>query len=741
MDSNTRAYQEIFSGGTAVGTICSAYGNQTVTGGMALDTTISSGGIQALTSGGISLNATITSGGTQSATEGGLLAGRQIIETGGSASGGTLTETTVNGSAVKGEQIVSGTAINLTVAGGGTQSVLSGGTANGVTLDGGALRLAPGALASGTIGGHGSVAVYTDDTFSSVDSSAIIPLGGEEHFSSFTVSGGVLNTPNGFLIDSGGGITVNSGGTMVVGGGVLVTTSGSSLTVSAGGMLSAGSVSTENGGEISMSGGRLAASGGITVRHALTNAYGDVAAGTSLTVGGGATQPGSGKALNLSAGSNIAISGAATVNEISAGGDVDAAGQALSASRIRAGGALTVESVTADSLSAASLSARTNVRISGGGLFLASGGVANSMSIAGTVSASAQGRPALSAETGIEFGDGLFFLVPAGGAVGPCGDGVAVLDASGNPAETVEIGPLPPVEAALKWKYAKNANGWYCAQLALAWHPAFAEEIGNMRLLFADRTDAQGRRTAYLVDPSTVIDPLGTTETYRDVEYRVAPVDLSVFADVAIGSRAVYGVSDATMASSLASVPKAERKICLRVANRDLSTVEPVANKLAILAWDVGDESFFLPLAETMSSVVDGDVAPQPAPQPAPRPLSVAEANLATAFGLAPAAVARGAVTCRIASMGFGADGSAEGTFEIAAEDAGRVVAESGELTPGVKLAVLGAASLGGAFEPLDPAACGVELLSRRPPYAFRVAAPGKNAFFKIRLEAEDLFE
>ena len=308
--------------------------------------------------------------------------------------------------------------------------------------------------------------------------------------------------------------------------------------------------------------------------------------------------------------------------------------------------------MTADSLSAASLSARTNVRISGGGLFLASGGVANSMSIAGTVSASAQGRPALSAETGIEFGDGLFFLVPAGGAVGPCGDGVAVLDASGNPAETVEIGPLPPVEAALKWKYAKNANGWYCAQLALAWHPAFAEEIGNMRLLFADRTDAQGRRTAYLVDPATVIDPLGTTETYRDVEYRVAPVDLSVFADVAIGSRAVYGVSDATMASSLASVPKAERKICLRVANRDLSTVEPVANKLAILAWDVGNESFFLPLAETMSSVVDGDVAPQPAPQPAPRPLSVAEANLATAFGLAPAAVARGAVTCRIASMG-----------------------------------------------------------------------------------------
>jgi hypothetical protein len=34
-----------------------------------------------------------------------------------------------------------------------------------------------------------------------------------------------------------------------------------------------------------------------------------------------------------------------------------------------------------------------------------------------------------------------------------------------------------------------------------------------------------------------------------------------------------------------------------------------------------------------------------------------------------------------------------------------------------------------------------VELLSRKPPYAFRVKAPGDNAFFKVRLEAEDVFE
>ena len=228
------------------------------------------------------------------------------------------------------------------------------------------------------------------------------------------------------------------------------------------------------------------------------------------------------------------------------------------------------------------------------------------------------------------------------------------------------------------------------------------------------------------------------------MEYRVAPVDLTAFAGLADGARAVYGVSDETMDSSLDSVPRAERLICLRVANRDYSTVGRADNKLAILAWKVGGLPRFLPIAETMSSLQDGggvhQPAQQPAQQPAPRPLSVAEANLSAAFGLAPAAVARGAVTCRVSSMSFAEDGSAEGTFAVAAENAGGVVAESGELAGNVTLSVLGAESLGGAFEPLD-ASAGAELLSRKPPYAFRVKAPGKNAFFKVLLDAEDVFE
>ena len=381
-DSNTRGYQEVYEGGTVVGAIFSAYGNQTVTGGMARDTTVTSGGIQAITSSGVSLNATIMSGGTQSATEGGILAGTQTIEAGASASGGTLKEITVDGATYKGVQNVNsgGTANNITVTGGGTQFVLSGGTANGVTLDGGTLSMAGGAIASGTAGGHGRV-IYDGG-------SGQISLGGTNNFSSFTVSGGTLETQNGFHIDSSGGITVNSGGTLIAGGAVTVQTSGSSLTVSGGGTLSAATISTENGGEISMSGGVLQAAGDIAIRHALTNAYGNVSAGGTLTAGGGATQPGSSEQLNLSAGRDIHISGAATVTSLSAGNNISVGGQAVSATNISAGGAIAAGSITAANVSAGgNISASANISadsISAGGTLSAGGNLT-----AGTLALSA----------------------------------------------------------------------------------------------------------------------------------------------------------------------------------------------------------------------------------------------------------------------------------------------------------------------------------------------------------------
>jgi hypothetical protein len=291
------------------------------------------------------------------------------------------------------------------------------------------------------------------------------------------------------------------------------------------------------------------------------------------------------------------------------------------------------------------------------------------------------------------------------------------------------------LEATLRWKYAKNANGWHCAQVAIVWREDYAGAIEDMRLLFSDRTDAQGRLSAYLVDPATVTNALDATEEYEGLVYRAAAIDLGPFAELPDGARAVYGVGDATLADAYDRVPRDERKICLRVVDRDLGTVEPVSNKLACLAWTVAGRPYFLPIAEAVFAR-----RPDVAQPPAPRPLTASEANLSASFGLSAAAVARGAVTCRVSSMSIGADGSVEGTFEIAAEDAAGVVAESGELAGNVKLTVLGAESLGGSFEPIDPS-CGAELLSRTPPYAFRVKAPGKNAFFKIHLASEDFFE
>ena len=303
-------------------------------------------------------------------------------------------------------------------------------------------------------------------------------------------------------------------------------------------------------------------------------------------------------------------------------------------------------------------------------------------------------------------------------------------------------GVTPAVEPTLRWKYARNANGWYCAQVALTWRTGYDTVLSDMRLLFADRTNAEGRRSAYLVDPATAIDPVAATEEHEGTTYRAVPIDLAPFAAFADGARAVVGVSDATLDSPLDSVPAAERAICLRVANRDIATVGSVSNKLAILAWKKNGADVFLPISESLSYPRQSmQHAAFGMPGPAPRPVTVDEANLAASFALPAGAVARGSVTCRVSSMSFGEDGSMEGTFAVGAEDAGGVLAEGGELSPGVAFEVLGAASLGGSFEPLDPAACGVELRSRKPPYAFRVKAPGDKAFFNARLEAEDVYE
>ena len=326
------------------------------------------------------------------------------------------------------------------------------------------------------------------------------------------------------------------------------------------------------------------------------------------------------------------------------------------------------------------------------------------------------------------------------------GDVGSVSFASFTEAAEVAFAFQPVPDPELRWKYARNANGWYCAQVALTWHPGYEEALGSLRLLFADRKDGEGNLSAYLVDPATVLDPLGATEEYNGTTYRAAAIDLAPFASLAEGEKAVYGVSYATMTNGLSSVPKAERLICLRVVSRVLETVAPVDRMIACLAWETNGSTRYFPIAQAMTRSAAAVTSTHSSlltrrSSFASRPISAAEANLASSFGLSAAAVARGRVVCRIAEIEIGADGAVAGTFAIGAEAAGGAVAESGELTDGVRFTVLGAAELDGDFAPLDAASCGVTLQSRTPPYAFRVEKPGEAQFFKVVLETDDVFE
>lgn len=193
-------------------------------------------------------------------------------------------------------------------------------------------------------------------------------------------------------------------------------------------------------------------------------------------------------------------------------------------------------------------------------------------------------------------------------------DGTYILEHAimqGGEAIAVEVAtfvvrrPATTVDAALAWKYAKNANGWHCAQLSFTWHPSYGTAISDMRLLFADRKGADGSLSAYFADPAKAIDPLENTEEYEGATCRAVPVDLGAFANLADGKRAVFGVSDKTLKSETDSVPAAERKICLRVANRDLATVAPMAGgKLAVLAWKANGRDFYLPVGKATGSTV-----------------------------------------------------------------------------------------------------------------------------------------
>ncbi len=206
-------------------------GDLILAGGTALDTVISSGGIETVSSGSADVSATVDDGGVQYVLSGGTASGTilndpglQIVSSGGTTSGVTLSG---------GEQDVYGTAIGTVIDSGGLQVVSSGGTVIGtVVRSGGHEMVLPNGMAISTVVSNGGKeGVLADATASGT----VVSSGGFEDINPGGIVRGVTIESGGvMLVDSAAGSalggtdidgTVNSGGQEYVdSGGVVVGT-------------------------------------------------------------------------------------------------------------------------------------------------------------------------------------------------------------------------------------------------------------------------------------------------------------------------------------------------------------------------------------------------------------------------------------------------------------------------------------------------------------------------------------
>ena len=287
----------------------------------------------------------------------------------------------------------------------------------------------------------------------------------------------------------------------------------------------------------------------------------------------------------------------------------------------------------------------------------------------------------------------------------------------------------PAPKTSLAWKYAKNKNGWFCAQISLPGYAGYSEAFENPRFLFADRVNIQNVRTSYLVDTSTVIDPLSTTEAYGNTTYRKVALPVSVFNGKVNGAKVVFGVSDATMASPADSVPANERIIALRVVNRNINSVELLDNVIGYFAWDCCGATYYQPLGGKQSPGVI-----------LRKPLSIRTLNNASAFGIDASAVAPEYVNCRFTSFNI-ANGKFVGTFEVVAESDEGTKAAVQEITSSVSTLLLGSESPAGPFEPIGDEVKDITFDVDNAPFTFKGTLPQKYKFFRLNFNIEELYK
>jgi autotransporter passenger strand-loop-strand repeat protein len=234
-------YLNVFTGGVSSDTVVSYGGHEVVSGGVASNTTVNYYGFLAVMSGGTAISATLQGGGSETVygldLNATISTGVQTVSSGGTASGTTIDS--------GGSQYISsgGYAVGDVVSSGGAQIVYSGGTANGTFVSSGGTQnvSSGGTVSASTVGNGGVETVSSGGTATGV----VVLSGGKQ-----LVYGSATSTG----IGSGGEQDVYSGGsaggTLLSGGGLQDILAGGSVasTTIAGGTLELAAGSFEGGG-------------------------------------------------------------------------------------------------------------------------------------------------------------------------------------------------------------------------------------------------------------------------------------------------------------------------------------------------------------------------------------------------------------------------------------------------------------------------------------------------------------
>ena len=235
-----------------------------------------------------------------------------------------------------------------------------------------------------------------------------------------------------------------------------------------------------------------------------------------------------------------------------------------------------------------------------------------------------------------------------------------------------------PADATIRWKFS-SAVGRHFAQVAIPSHAGYAEALGGLAFLFADRTNDAGTVYAQLWNAAARA-PESVLVTDGGVEHRGVALPVAAFDGLADGECAFWGVSDETFADARTIVPAGERRIGLYVRKRvspvsGNETAGEVESFLGHLTWTTEGTRWFLPIVDgaangSAATATRRSAAAAPAPgrfSVSRRAYAPATLGLSVALGLDAAAVAEEAPTARIAAFEVGADGSVRGRIEAAA--------------------------------------------------------------------------